>query len=336
MHNRRHPRHQQAFCAGEQATASAAGASKAQLPSATVRGASDPASPTDKQQQQQQALRPVPEAAKDSLAISLLLKKAKQKVYSVWQPDDDVSLQQTTLEDRELLDTLKQPTHLSQISKQANLPQAKPSSKQVGSSNTSRGSNQDASAHPGLIILANMSTLNTTDIQDVIKEAEELGFEAAITSHRPLPAASESQASDTQASDTAANFTVPAYIPLETGTNSTAEFDPSELVTEEDDQVGLGAAFPVGHDRDQGSIPKLSSNDAIGFAIDNLDESEQVSISGDSIEAMIAETEEEEEEEMSLVTSLMISLALSLLPTLLPTGLNAIARPVSNKRVSST
>ncbi len=281
-------------------------------------------------------MRPEPEAAKDSLAISLLLKKAKQKVYtSVWQPDDDVSLQQTTLEDRELLDTLKQPTHLSQKLKQADLLQAKASSKQVGSSNTSRGSNQDASAHPGLIISANMSTLNTTDIQHVIKEAEELGFEAAITSHRQLPAASDTQASDTQASDTTANFTVPAYIPLETGINSTAEFDPSELVTEEDDQVGLGAAFPVGHDRDQGSIPRLPSNDAIGFAIDNLDESEQVSISGDSIEAMIAETEEEEEEEMSLVTSQMTSLALSLLLTLLSSGLYANAHPVSNRTFSS-
>ncbi len=266
----------------------------------------------------------------------MLLKKAKQKVYnSVWQPDDDVNLQQTNLEDRELLDTLKQPTHLSQISKQADLPQTKPSSKQVGSSNTSRGSNQDASAHPGLIISANMSTLNTTDIQDVIKEAEELGFEAAITSHHPLPAASDTHASDTQASGTAANFTVPAYIPIETGTNNTAEFDPSELVTEEDDQVGLGAAFGVGHDRDQGPVPKLPSNDAIGFAIDDLDESEPVSISGDSMEAMIAETEEEEEEEMSLVTSLLTSLALSLLLTLLSSGLYAIAHPVSNRTVSS-
>lgn len=246
----------------------------------------------------------------------MLLKKAKQKVYnSVWQSDDNAG--QTALEDRELLNTLKQPTHLSQIPKQADLPQAKPSSKEVDSSNTSRDSNQDASAHPGLITSANMSTLNTTDIQDVIKEAEELGFEAAITAHRQLPAASDTQASDTQASDMAANFTVPAYIPLETGINSTAELEPSELVTEEDDLVGLGAAFGVGHNRDQGSIPKLPSNDAVGFAIDDLDGSEAASISGDSIEAMIAETEEEEEEEMSLVTSSMSSLALSLLLTLL-------------------
>ncbi len=266
----------------------------------------------------------------------MLLKKAKQKVYnSVWQADDDDDARQTTLEDRELLNTSKQPTHLSQIPKQADLPQAKPSSQEVGSSKTPKDSNQDASAHPGLITSANMSNLNTTDIQDVIKEAEELGFEAAITSHRQLPAASDTQASDTQASDMAANFTVPAYIPLETGINSTAELDFSELVTEEDDQVGLGAAFGVGHDRDQGSIPKLPSNDAIGFAIDDLDESEPVSISGDSIEAMIAETEEEEEEEMSLVTSLMTSLTLSLLLTLLSSGLHAIAHPVSSKIVSS-
>ena len=253
----------------------------------------------------------------------MLLKKAKQKVYtSIRQPDDDDDAQQTTIEDRELLNTQKQPTHLSQIPKLANLPQTKPSSKEVGSSNTSKDSNQDASAHPSLNPSANMSNLNTTDIQDVIKEAEELGFEAAVTSHRQLPAPSDAQASDTQASDTAANSTAPAYIPLETGINSTAELDPSELVTEEDDQVGVGDAFGVGHDQDQGAIPKLPSNDAVGFAIDDLEASEPVSISGDSIEAMIAETEEEEE--MSLVTSL----ALWLLLTLLPSVLHAIAHPV--------
>lgn len=290
---------------GEQATASGAGARQAQLPTATAREAADPASATDIQQhQQQQPFKPESEAAKDSLAISLLLKKAKQKVYkSVWQSDDDDNARQTALKDRELLNTLKQPTHLSQIPKQANLPQAKPSSKEVGSSTTSKDSNQDASAHPSLIISANMSTVQTTDIQDVIKQAEDLGFEAAITSHRQLPAAPDTQASDTQASDTAANFTVPAYVPLETGINSTAKLDPSEPVSEEDDQVGLGAAFGVGHDQEQGSIPKLPSNDAIGFAIDDLDGSEPASMSGDSIEAMIAQTEEEEEEEISLFPS---------------------------------
>ncbi|KAA6425748.1 MAG: glycosyltransferase family 77 [Trebouxia sp. A1-2] len=293
---------------GEQATASGTGARKAQLPSATAREASDPVSSTKiQQQQQQQNYRREPEAAKDTVAISLLLKKAKQKVYnSVWQPDtddDDHDAQQTALEDRELLNTLEQPAHLSQIPKQADLPQAKPSSKEAGRSNTFKDSDQDASAHPGLITSANMSTLNTTDIQDVIKEAEELGFEAAITSHRQLPAVSDTQASDAQESDMAANFTFPAYIPLDTGINSTAELYPSELVTEEDDQVGLVPAFGVGHDQDHGSLPKLPSNDAIGFAIDDLDASQPVSTSRDSIEAMIAETEEEEEGEMSLFAS---------------------------------
>ncbi|KAL0034633.1 hypothetical protein WJX77_000275 [Trebouxia sp. C0004] len=283
---------------GEQATASGAGARKAQLPSATAREASHPVSSTGNQQQQN--YRPDPEAAKNSRAIPLLLMKAKQKVYnSIWQPDGDDNARQTAPEDRELLNTLKQPAHLSQIPKQADPSLAKPSSKEVGSNNTSRDSNQDASAHPGLITSANVSTLNTTDIQDVIKEAEELGFEAAITSHHQLPATSDTQASETQVSDMATNLTVPAYFPLETGINSTAELNFSEPVTEEDDQVGLGAAFGVGHDRDQGSNPKFPNNDA-GFAIDGLNGSEPVSISGDSVEAMIVETEEEEEEEMFL------------------------------------
>lgn len=228
-----------------------------------------------------QPLSTRPEGSQDTLAVSLLLKRAHQKVYNrFWRSDDELA--QTSADERELLDTLTKPTHLSQSSKHNDSPLNKSSSHLPGGSKNP----SDASEH-GHLTSANMSALNASDLQGVIKEAEELGFEAAMVSHHQTPTAGKDD-----------NITprIPAYIPLETGGkwNASTQLDIDELMTEDEDQMGLGAAFGVGHGRDQGSRSELQQPgaDTVGFAIDDIDE--PVSMSGDSIEALIAQTEDEE------------------------------------------
>lgn len=283
----------QAVSAGEPAVKSGAGATKAR--EATV--ARDPADSVNSADiQQQQSLGSEPEAAKNSLAVSFLLKRAQHKVNHLWNPG--VSDVQTDSGDRELLDAQKQSTHLSQTSTDKNFPLTGPSTKQKGSSKIFRGSTQDAPAHSGLITSANMSSLNSTDLQDVIKEAKELGFEAAVVSHHQNSTAAVSTQDDGIAAHN------PAHVPVETGRNSTAGFLSSGLLTEDDDQVGLGAAFGAGQGKSPSSSSQLPS-DAIGFAIDDVDEDQPASVSGDSIEALIAQTEAEEEDAFGLVSCMM-------------------------------
>ena len=266
---------------GDQGNNTEAVHTKHQNPAVASTGSSDAVSSTNSHQQQ--ALKSDPTASKDTFAVSVLLKRAQQKVYShLWTVDDEGETQ-TGAEDRELLNKLKQPTQVSQASLGPDLPHTKSSSSKGTDPHSTP---QNASAHLDLITAANMSALNATDLQGVIKEAEELGFEAAMVSDQTPTAGS-------QESDLAAK--TPAYVPLQTAanSNSTSKLDADEPMTEDDDQMGLGSAVGLRHGRDEGSSIMLQQGgaDTVGVAIDNK---ESGSITDDSIEALIAQTEDEE------------------------------------------
>ena len=156
-----------------------------------------------------------PDPAQDRPHTFELFKRAQDKVSQLWSSDTG---------DRELLESSRGPAHISQGVQQAD--------------------GTDALVHTdhSLSMPDNATSLSSaapdpTDVQKVFKEAEELGFKAALSATQ-LPAAAAAQqlglpANDTSQRSPASDASNPAHrIGVETSNNAS-----DALMTEDDDQM---------------------------------------------------------------------------------------------------
>lgn len=234
----------------------------------------------------------------DSRQISVLFKHAQQKVSQLWSSGSDDS--PPLSENRELLDSLKQPTHLSQASDQ--------------SDDTDLPLHAHTTAlSPDSITSPSSSAPDPTDLQHVLQEAEDLGFQAAVSSSQLTPQGAQ------QLGLPAAN-TPQTYSPsdglshakhesaLHRLTNGDANQTSKALVTEDNDQLSLVDSAPLGEAQgiasaldnptSLGQARNESSNsglllpeeDATSFAIRDFESDE---LGDESIDAMVLERMEE-------------------------------------------
>lgn len=209
------------------------------------------------------------QSTNDNRHLSLLFKRAQQKVNQLWSSDTDIHNRHTDPDDRELLSTLKQPAQLLQTSEH-------------------RSRNSSAS--------------DSVDLQDVLREAKELGFEAAVSS---TPVADQQMSSATQDmpwTDASSNthshamHNTTLHQPASSHHSINAEMTENQMLL--NDTVSLGAAtdrassndsFALGQDQDELSDTQLQLPDgnAISFAIGALDTD---SLSDENINALVAQS----------------------------------------------
>ena len=236
---------------------------------------------------------------RDSQHISVLFKRAQQKINQLWSSDSDNSA--PTSDDRELLDSPTQPIRLWQASDQAHGADLPLHARTTALS-------PDSLASPG------SSAADPTDLQHVLQEAEELGFQAAVSSSQPTPKRAQQlgppAANTSQTSSPSVNLSHARHeSALHRLTNGNANQTFNALATEDDDQLSWADSTPVGEAQGNasaldnptslGQAKRVSANSkvplpqagATSFAISELEPDE---LGDESIDAMVLQSREEE------------------------------------------